>query len=83
MTEQQIRDAGLRIDLPYDDPLPVALKYKDTGQQAWSPPPGFRQGMPPIDEKLADDLGVPRDLGQAQEGAGGGSSSSGEPSEPV
>ena len=80
MTEQQIRDAGLRIDVPYDDPLPVALKYQDTGQQAWTPPPGFRQGMPPIDEKLAADLGVSRDLG-AQEGAEGGSSSgeSGEP----
>lgn len=79
MNEQQIRDAGLRIDLPYDDPLPVALKYKDTGQQAWTPPPGFRQGMPPIDEQLATDLGVSRDLGQ--EGAEGGGSS-GEPGEP-
>jgi hypothetical protein len=80
MTEQQIRDAGLRIDVPYDDPLPVALKYKDAGQQAWTPPPGFRQGMPPIDEKLAADLGVSRDLG-AQEGAEGGTGSgeSGEP----
>ena len=78
MTEQQIRDAGLRIDVPYDDPLPVALKYKDTGQQAWTPPPGFRQGMPPIDEKLAADLGVSRD----QEGAEGGSTS-GEPGEPA
>jgi hypothetical protein len=81
MNEQQIRDAGLRIDLPYDDPLPVALKYKDTGQQAWTSPPGFRQGLPPIDEQLAADLGVPRDLGQAQEGAGGGGTS-GEPGEP-
>jgi hypothetical protein len=77
MNEQQIRDAGLRIDLPYDDPLPVALKYKDTGQKTWTPSPGFRQGMPPIDAKLADDLGVPRDLGQAQEGTSG--SSGGEP----
>jgi hypothetical protein len=69
MNEQQIRDAGLRIDLPYDDPLPVDLKYADKGQQTWTPPPGFRQGMPPIDEKLAADLGVPRDLSQSQEGA--------------
>lgn len=84
MTEQQIRDAGLRIDLPFDDPLPVTLKYKATGQQAWTPPPGFRQGMPPIDEKLAADLGVPRDLGQsAQEGAEGGGDSSGDTGGPV
>ena len=78
MNEQQIRDAGLRIDLPYDDPLPVSLKYKDTGQQTWTPPPGFRQGMPPIDEKLAANLGVPRDLGQAQ----GGTESDGSSGEP-
>ena len=78
MNEQQIRDAGLRIDVPYDDPLPVGLKYKATGQQAWTPPAGFRQGMPPIDEQLAADLGVPRDLGQsAQEGVEGGGSSGG------
>ena len=77
MSEQQIRDAGLRIDLPYDDPLPSALQYQDAGQQTWTPPSGWRQGMPPIDEQLAADLGVPRDLGQAQEGTSG--SSSGEP----
>jgi hypothetical protein len=74
MNEQQIRDAGLRIDLPFDDPLPAPLKYKDTGQQTWTPPPGFRQGMPPIDEKLAADLGVPRDLGETQGGSDGSSS---------
>ena len=68
MNEQQIRDAGLRIDVPYDDPMPVALKYKDTGQKAWTPPPGWRQGASPIDEQLATALGVPRDLGQAQGG---------------
>jgi hypothetical protein len=81
MNEQQIRDAGLRIDVPYEAPMPVALKYKDTGQKAWTPPPGWRQGASPIDEKLAADLGVPRDLGQAQEGteSGGSSGDSGEP----
>lgn len=82
MNEQQIRDAGLRIDLPYDDPLPVALKYKATGQQTWTAPPGFRQGMPPIDEKLAADLGVPRDLGQAQGEGGDSGGTDAEPGEP-
>ena len=75
MNEQQIRDAGLRIDVPYETPLPGALKYQDTGQKVWTPPAGFRQGMPPIDEQLARDLGVSRDLGQDQEGAEGGSTS--------
>lgn len=68
-TEQHIRQAGLRIDLPFEAPMPKAISYKDTGQQAWTPPPGWRQGAPPIDEKLARDAGLPRDLG-----AGGGSS---------
>jgi hypothetical protein len=78
MTEQQIRDAGLRIDVPFESPLPVDLKYKDTGQQAWTPPPGFRQGLPPIDDWIAERLGVPRDLGT--EGAeSGGSGETGEP----
>jgi hypothetical protein len=80
MNEQQIRDAGLRVDVPFESPLPVGLKYKNTGQQEWTPPPGFRQGLPPIDEDLATSLGVPRDLGN-QEGAEGGSTSgdTGEP----
>jgi hypothetical protein len=73
MTEEQIRDAGLRIDVPFESPLPADLKYKDTGQQVWTPPPGFRQGLPPIDDWLAERLGVPRDLGT--EGAEGGSGS--------
>jgi hypothetical protein len=79
MTEQQIRDAGLRIDLPFDDPMPVALRYSDEGSaQAWTPPPGWRQGLPPIDEQLAADLGVPRDLGNIESpGLSGGSSQEG------
>jgi hypothetical protein len=66
MSEQAIRDAGYLIDLPYEAPSPVALKYKDTGQQVWTPPPGFRQGLPPLP-------------GQDQEGVEGGSSSGEEP----
>jgi hypothetical protein len=63
MNEQQIRDAGLRIDLPVESPSPVLLHYEATGQQTWTPPPGWRVGMPPIDSDLAHDLGVPTDLG--------------------
>ena len=65
MDEEGIRAQGMAIDLPYEDPLPVPLKYKDTGQQVWTPPPGWRDGMPPIDGQLASDLGVPRELGDS------------------
>lgn len=67
MNEQQIRDAGLRIDVPFESPLPVGLKYKDTGQQAWTPPPGFRQGLPPLEN------GGPEDGGSSGETGGSGS----------
>jgi len=60
MNEQQIRDAGLAIDVPFEAPMPVALKYKDTGQQVWTPPPGWQ-------DQVAG--------GESQEGAEGGGSS--------
>jgi hypothetical protein len=61
MSEQQIRDAGGAIDLPYVIPEPAGLKYKDTGQQVWTPPPGWRKGLPPLP-------------GQEEEGPEGGGS---------
>jgi hypothetical protein len=70
MTEQQIRNAGLRIDVPFEATMPVDLKYKDTGQKVWTPPPGWRQGAPPIDDWIAEEFGLPRDLGQEAEGGG-------------
>jgi hypothetical protein len=65
MSERQIRDAGGAIDVPYGTPEPVGLKYKDTGQQVWTPPPGWRQGLPPLP-------------GQDEEGAEGGGSADNE-----
>jgi hypothetical protein len=48
MSEGDIRDAGLPVDLPYEIPGPVGLRYADTGQQEWTPPPDWRQGLPPL-----------------------------------
>lgn len=62
MHEQDLRNAGMTIDVPFESPNPAMLKYADKGQQTWTPPPGFRMGMPPIDPGLAENLGVPRDL---------------------
>lgn len=74
MTETQIRDAGMRIDVPFEAGLPVALKYRvGAGKQAWTPPSGWDQGAPPIDPQLAEDFGVSRDLsGDERTGSGGG-----------
>jgi hypothetical protein len=75
MTETQIRDAGMRIDVPFEAGLPVALKYRTgAGKQTWTPPSGWDQGAPPIDPQLAEDFGVSRDLqsGDERTGSGGG-----------
>lgn len=45
MSERQIRAAGLRIDLPFEAPLPRDITYKDTGQQTWTPPPGWKDAI--------------------------------------
>lgn len=68
MNEQQIRDAGLAIDLPFDTPMPKDITYKDTGQQVWTPPPGFRQGLPPVEGQ---------DQGETEGGSSSGGSTSG------
>lgn len=63
-TEMGIRQKGLNVDLPFETPGPQKLRYSDQGPaKAWTPPEGFRLGMPPIDPDLADDLGVDRNLG--------------------
>jgi hypothetical protein len=46
MTEQQIRDAGVRIDLPFEIPDPADISYEDTGQKEWVPPEGWDPGPP-------------------------------------
>ena len=69
MTETQIRDAGMRIDVPFEAGLPVALKYRQgAGKQTWTPPSGWDQGAPPIDPQLAEDFGVPRICSRAMKG---------------
>jgi hypothetical protein len=42
MTEREIRDAGLAIDVPFEsgEPQPERLKYADLGQ-TWTPPDGW------------------------------------------
>jgi hypothetical protein len=74
MTEQEIRDAGMQIDLPFESAGPEWLTYSDTGQQAWVPPSDWRAGMPPIDPLVAERLGVPPDLGQEPSKESDGSS---------
>lgn len=59
MTEGEIRAAGLAIDVPYEAPMPKRLEYEDTGQQAWTPPPGFRQGLPPLEGEEEAEGGSP------------------------
>lgn len=72
MTETQIRDAGMRIDVPFEAGSPAPLRYrKGAGKQTWTPPPGWDQGAPPIDPQLAADFGVPRDLQSDDERTGG------------
>jgi hypothetical protein len=73
MTEDQIRNAGLAIDVPFEAVDPEWPTYEATGQQEWTPPPGFRLGMPPVDPILAERLGVPEDLSQPAEGGDGAS----------
>jgi hypothetical protein len=50
MTEQEIRDAGLMIDVPYETTgEPERLKYANLGpEKKWTPPPGWppEQGQP-------------------------------------
>lgn len=42
MSEQQIRDAGLAIDVPFESgqPQPERLRYSDLGMK-WTPPDGW------------------------------------------
>jgi len=44
MNEREIRAAGLRLDLPYEAPMPKEITYKDLGPgHKWTPPPGWEQ----------------------------------------
>ena len=63
MTTDELRDTNVAIDLPFETAGPARMKYKHTGQQVWTPPPGWREGAPPIDPWLAERLGVSPDLG--------------------
>lgn len=66
-TEASIRNAKQQIDLPYEAPTPKKLSYSTSGSaQEWTPPPGFRMGLPPIDSDLASSLGVKPDLGSSE-----------------
>jgi hypothetical protein len=65
MTLNEIKAAGLMVDLPFETAEPKMLKYKTGSAQEWVPPSGWRQGMPPIDPLIAERLGVPRDLSEA------------------
>lgn len=57
MTEQEIRDAGLKIDLPYESPPGDAapLQYADDlpDEKGWTPPDGFTIAGVPFDEVVA------------------------------
>lgn len=48
MTEQEIRDAGLAIDVPFETgPGLERLKYADLGpEKSYTPPPGWEPGQP-------------------------------------
>jgi hypothetical protein len=50
MSEQEIRDAGLAVDVPYESgsPEPERLRYADLGM-TWTPP----EGWPPEDPAAA------------------------------
>lgn len=54
MSAQQIRDAGLAIDLPYEvpDAQPERLRYAPAtdGREEWVPPEGFEMGGVPWDQ---------------------------------
>jgi hypothetical protein len=55
MTEQEIRDAGLAIDVPYESgqPEPERLRYADLGMP-WTPPDGWppETGQPQDEDDL-------------------------------
>ena len=42
MSEQEIRQAGLAVEVPYEMPEPTdePLQYEDLGK-TWTPPPGW------------------------------------------
>jgi hypothetical protein len=49
MSEQEIRDRGLLIDLPFEAPTPKDITYKaGIAKQPWVPPPGWGEGWPAI-----------------------------------
>ena len=81
MTEGAIRTAGVLIDVPFETGVPEWIAYKNSGQQTWTPPPGFRQGMPPIDPQLAERLGLPADLSELAPADGGEPSGDSQPND--
>lgn len=58
MSEQEIRDAGLAVDVPFEsgDPKPERLRYADLGMK-WTPPAGWPpdEGQPQGQEGDAQD----------------------------
>lgn len=66
-TTQEIRDAGLMIDVPFEVPDPggKALTYSaDGGAEKWVPPKDFKMGgtawddLPEIDPEIAAKFGT-------------------------
>jgi hypothetical protein len=56
MSEQQIRDAGLAIDVPYESPPgnPAPLQYADDlpDEKGWQPPEGFTVAGVPYEQAV-------------------------------
>lgn len=57
MSEQEIRDAGLAIDVPFEsgEPQPERLRYADLGM-SWTPPDNWppESGAPSTDDDQGD-----------------------------
>jgi hypothetical protein len=82
MTEQEIRDAGLKIDLPYESPpgAPEPLQYANdiAPEKGWTPPEGFTIAGVPFADVVAG-IGGGAMPQQPDEVAGGQSSETAEP----
>lgn len=73
MSELEIRDAGVMIDLPYESPSgsPEPMQYEDLGdEKSWSPPEGFTLAGVPYDEVVAGIGGGARSTPPAPEDEG-------------